>query len=491
MKKYIKLKTVALFLITSIGFSSCSDSFLDSTSSDIVTPDEMGNADMNTAAKSFLSGAYVSLFNPDAQASHDDFGLRAIQLATDFMSDDIAFPNPGFFQYDYKEENNALNYRRPNSTWTQHYAIIAAMNNVLTVMKDLDINEATDAQKQILGQAYGLRGYMYFVLINMFQQPYSVNKEAPGIPIYTLELTLEGRNTVSEVYDVIVSDLEKSYSLLKGYGFTKASELNEYSVAGMLARVYSFINDRPNQWQDVVNYSMIAAQSRPLIETKEQITNGFNTLDAIPEALWGSSINSETNTFYASFFSVMDPYSMGYGSMYYVEIANALYNQIDDNDIRKNWFLAEDQDFDGVTIPKYTQVKFIDRGSFTSDYLYMRSAEFYYLAAEAYYNMGDEANARVALETVMKKRINGYSATSKTGSALLDEIKIQKRIELWGEGVRLLDMKRRGEALNRTASTNHLSIVVKELPANPIPWVYQIPNKEMDANENITENNPV
>ena len=38
--------------------------------------------------------------------------------------------------------------------------------------------------------------------------------------------------------------------------------------------------------------------------------------------------------------------------------------------------------------------------------------------------------------------------TSATSDALLQEIELQKRIEMWGEGRRLFDMKRRNESLD-------------------------------------------
>ncbi len=59
------------------------------------------------------------------------------------------------------------------------------------------------------------------------------------------------------------------------------------------------------------------------------------------------------------------------------------------------------------------------------------------------------------LTTIMKTRNPKYE-TSATSDALLQEIELQKRIEMWGKRRRLFDMKRRNESLD---TTMHLIIV--------------------------------
>ena len=88
----------------------------------------------------------------------------------------------------------------------------------------------------------------------------------------------------------------------------------------------------------------------------------------------------------------------------------------------------------------------------------------------------------------MQTRVPGYTC-DKSGDALLEEIEIQKRIEMWGEGRRLFDMKRRNEDLDRTHATNHSATTPKSVPAGDKLFIYQIPDKELNANSAITEQN--
>jgi hypothetical protein len=140
------------------------------------------------------------------------------------------------------------------------------------------------------------------------------------------------------------------------------------------------------------------------------------------------------------------------------------------------------------TVPnKFIAGALLGGGFYEEDLLYYRGSEAYFVAAEAHYLNKDETNAKKVLNDIMKTRIEGYNCTL-SGEALYDEICVQKRIELWGEGKRMFDVKRRNEYVDRTAS-NHM-------PANAIinqnynGWdtlmIWQIPQKEMDNNNDIT-----
>lgn len=72
---------------------------------------------------------------------------------------------------------------------------------------------------------------------------------------------------------------------------------------------------------------------------------------------------------------------------------------------------------------------------------WMRASEMALTEAEAYYMLGREGDAKEALKEVQSKRIPNYSCTT-SGQALLDEIRISRRMELWGEGFGFTDMKR-------------------------------------------------
>lgn len=73
----------------------------------------------------------------------------------------------------------------------------------------------------------------------------------------------------------------------------------------------------------------------------------------------------------------------------------------------------------------------------------MRVEEMYLIQAEAVAHY-DEATGKALLESFMSHRAKGYKcpAAASTGDALIDEIIFQKRMEFWGEGIAIYDMKR-------------------------------------------------
>lgn len=81
---------------------------------------------------------------------------------------------------------------------------------------------------------------------------------------------------------------------------------------------------------------------------------------------------------------------------------------------------------------------------------YMRAEEMLLTEAEAAYMNGDADTAQECLEELMAQRDETYSV-EVAGSALLDEIKLQRKIELWGEGFSWFDYKRWNEVIDRKA----------------------------------------
>jgi hypothetical protein len=65
----------------------------------------------------------------------------------------------------------------------------------------------------------------------------------------------------------------------------------------------------------------------------------------------------------------------------------------------------------------------------------------------------------------------------------------QRRIELWGEGFRFLDLKRTNSPLDRTGANHNSSIAgVLSMPAGDKRWEWLFPTDELNANKLVTQN---
>lgn len=498
LNKYLILGAIFGLALTTF---SCSEDFLETKPTGYCS-DEVVNeillADLNKF-QDILNGAYLEIYcGWNNYAAHDANGMMSIFLVTDLNSEDVAYNRDAhWYKWDYQLDNRGPGYRRTSTMWTQLYYTISATNKVIGTLKAA---EPTPEIESMLGQAYGLRAYAYYYLVNLYQHPYKKNPDAKGVPIYTDVATefVLGRAPVKDIYTLISGDLNKAYALLKEKEFNKL-QVNKNVVATLYSNVLLFLGD----YAEAAKYADYAKQGVTL-STAEELMGGFEDVNGMNGIIWGEDINAETSYMYASFQSHVCSYSKGYGgAVGFRKLgASALVNKIASNDIRKGWFgfnaayntLNVDFSYEvGLGLTPYIQNKFRNPdGQLGGDFIMMRVEEAYFLAAEAYYLAGNEASAKQSLQDVMSIRIPGYTCTL-SGDALYQEICWQKRIEMWGEGRRLFDAKRRGETIDRSASTNH----ALDLPSYDAlaPYkadedkrmIYTIPLKEMENNEYITE----
>ncbi len=458
--------------------------------------------DFNDASlNSTLFTIYSSLFEYAPQAGggsmHDAFGQKAIDLANDLMGNDMLVHAQGFgwFNADYNYSGwlrEAGVNTRSSITWRYYYKIIQDINRLLSYT-----NKATGAtnQKQIQGECYAIRAYAYFGLINNFQQTYKGNENAKGVPVYTLfGEDYKGRGTVQQVYNQIISDLINAEGLLNGQSRSFKTRIDVSVVRGLRARVALAMED----YATAAIYANQARQGYSLMTNASYTSrSGFSNIQNT-EWMWGALIPSDQSTVFASFFSHMDASQYAYAQLgSQKKITKWLYDRIPAGDIRKTVFRAPGT---GTNIlPDYTQTKFSvpTVGSWAADYLFMRAAEMYLIEAEALARQGQDVNARNVLEQLVKPRFPSYSAASFSGINLINEILLQRRIELWGEGFSLFDIKRTRSGLNRpTGEGNHglpnLNPVVLTLPDASPQFLMRIPLEEIQNNlkMNPTDQNP-
>jgi hypothetical protein len=119
--------------------------------------------------------------------------------------------------------------------WVGCYAMIARANTVLENVAN--INMDNDIKSRILGEAYFLRGWAYFQLVQLYG----------GVPLRLKSLSAAEpetnipRATVAATYDVIISDFKNAETKLFPLGNAKAGEVgrvNQGVAKAFLAKTY-------------------------------------------------------------------------------------------------------------------------------------------------------------------------------------------------------------------------------------------------------------
>jgi hypothetical protein len=113
----------------------------------------------------------------------------------------------------------------------------------------------------------------------------------------------------------------------------------------------------------------------------------------------------------------------------------------------------------------------------------MRTSKMYLAKAEA--RSGNDAAAQNTLCQLVSKRDPAYVKSTSVGDALLQEIQLHRRIELWGEaGHEFYDNKYWHIGVDRTSSPNH----IQKMQIEAGKFTFQIPlETEINYNPNITE----
>ena len=128
------------------------------------------------------------------------------------------------------------------------------------------------------------------------------------------------------------------------------------------------------------------------------------------------------------------------------------------------------------------------------DVIYMRSAEMYLIEAEAEAMQGNIAAAQTALAALVDTRDTGFDEMAfTTQDALMDEIRFQRRLELWGEGFGYTDKIRWDEGIDHSSDGGsgasevlYQDAYIVERPSQNDDWIFQIPQAEIDANPNLS-----
>lgn len=487
IKKIVHYSLPVILALTMM--TSCKKDYLETSPSDQAPTDLVFET---------TEGAYVALnglYRATYQAygtGHDGFAQKANDLVSDLMGNDITVNAAGYnwFAGDYRYTSQATTVTdgRSDLIWTYYYFIISCANNILA---NIDNASGPQADKDnIKGQALAIRAHSYFYLVNFFQHTYKGNETKRGVPVYTTPTSEgKGRGTVQEVYTQIVADLTQAETLLTGKARKHISHINVNTAQGIRARVALQMEDYPT----AASYANKARQGYTPMSSS-QYTQGFSSISN-PEWIWGMQVINDQSTILASFWSHIDVTVYGYaqaGNMQ-KKITKALYDQIPAGDVRKTVFRTPGTG--AGTNPDYNQNKFRvqDPDSWAGDYVFMRAAEMYLIEAEALARQGgaQEATAKTVLEALVKTRYPAYSAAAFTGASLINEILLQRRIELWGEGFSLLDIKRLKTGLNRpTGAGNHgtpnLNPNILTLPDQDPKFLMKIPQRELDANESMT-----
>lgn len=529
-QKFIVKSTLVVFALFTAY--SCND--LDLHYEGAQTDDEQ-NAETVAAiperANAALNGMYALLGTPyvyfgTTSGRADDMGYTSACIGQDMNSGDMTNIVSGYdwFSVALEYTDRTPTYANPQIRNGLFYKVIYATKGVLGLISDDTDNAELKAKR---GQAKAMRAFSYLSLAPYFQFKYVGNEDKPSVP-----LNVEGVNPrnnprvpLSKLYEVIIQDLTDAIADLNGFVRPNKGLIDKQVAFGLRARAYLYMEE----WDKAAADADSALAGYTAYAMNEIRTPGFyNASDhnwiwsiLIPTDIaaqelgtWPSQLGSFSGNGYVAYAGI------------WRSINKLLYEKIPATDVRKNWWLDKDtispnlagltwtdnaknitytgQEIVGavisdvkVAMEPYTNIKFGQRSGIggavnDGDWCLMRAEEMILLKAEAEAKAGSLSTGKQQLEDFVKTyRDPAYTSTATTIAEFENEVWLQRRVELWGEGFSMADVMRLGRNVVRyhpSEPTNVPEAYRFNIPAND-PWLLlRFVQKETTNNAGVVQN---
>jgi len=323
--------------------------------------------------------------------------------------------------------------------WNGEFSKIFNANVVLANADDASGDAVT--RNRVKADAYFIRAYSYWTLVNYYCLPYSqANLNAKGLPIKKTTIYSESlkRASLKETYDFILADIAQAQALVNYNDVQPAMRwrVSKPAIDAFLSRYYLFTGD----YDKAAQYASTALSS----QTAKLVD--FNTIPAGNPATY-------TNPAVTLRYSALNDYSAArffkWDEFYYSRFTWAttqwnipstnLLSQYDQaNDLRFQLLMIPNggRRFN-VTSPATYRYTYFDDGGFLPSGPTV--AEVLLNKAEALARKGDMAGALDAANILRAKRLKTYAAlTADSPTDALSQILQERRRELpfsfrWGD----------------------------------------------------------
>lgn len=411
--------------------------------------DAQAAADENNV-KAVLIGAY------DAMSAGDVFGGNALRNAELQAGDDEILWVGTFF--DPREIfNKTMQTANLDATelWLDSYNAINIANNVLaslSVVSEADRNT-------VEGEALFIRAILNFELVRFYGKPYVAGQpnNQLGIPLITTPtrgINAESqvpRSTVEQVYAAIIADLISAEAKLPQTNTWRASSL---AASALLARVYLQKGDYANA-RDAAN-KVITSGKFSLLASYEDV---FNRDANSSEDIFAIQLTEQDGLNNMNTFFSIPAFGGRDGD---IEILDGHLNLYPAGDLRRELF------FEGAGA--------VRSGKWNNQFGnvgLIRLAEMYLIRAESNARLGTSTGATVLADYNTIRTRAGLPAS--VGAITVNQILLERRLELAHEGFRIHDVKRTQQ---KVGNFNY----------DADKLVFPIPFREIEVNKALQQN---
>jgi len=361
--------------------------------------------------------------------------------------------------------------------WADAYGVIDRVNRVLAAAENIEPETAADVElkDQVIGEMLALRAYQHFELYRIFVD-YQEDGSGLAVPYMTASIISQpARDTKADFFTQLLADISVSENLLAPLGYFSNLRLNIHAVQGLRARVALYQED----WQTAINYATSVIDAVPLTPRAEY------------ENLWDDSLQGEVVFKLRRTGASQELTERSGNDDIFFYLSNELSDLYDEaEDIRFiSWFDREAAD--QVRVFKYNQIASQKN---QADIKMIRTSEMYLIRAEAYAQPGAQQDLGAAEDDINDLRAERSTtppvASYASSQDAIDDIYLERRLELALEGHRFYDLRRAELPIERIPADidGATNTSTQFVAADATIMLYPIPQAEMFANENMVQN---
>lgn len=523
----LKNKIIALCLC-SIALCSCED-FLDPSSTSEFVP-----KDANSLNELLLGEAYprndIDGMNIFLNLLDDDITAMPYQTPQDGF-DANRFLAAYTWQPDMFKMMEEAGYSNTNM-YEQYYELILGANAVIDYIDQ--VNDEKQNINYVLAQAYALRGFLYFKLVNIFGQPINSQPDALGVPL-KLNSGVENtenalaRRTVKDVYAQVINDLKEAERLYETLPADKQFAKDYRTSLPMVQLLLSRVHLYQENWSDAASYAhkVMTNSNFKLLDLNvvETLTEEgypfyktYHAYSESSEVIWVYGSVSDMGSWVMSYAGTSNPKDNNRVMHAYFKASEDLMDTYEDTDLRKERYIIkkavrDERGIDiwtpmaigklSVNIPQDNGVslnnfyKPISGSGVFGRSLRLSEAYLNYAEAKAMmYQMGTDANgATEAQDALDELRVKRYAANDfksldiTDAEELIQFVRNERRRELCFEDHRWYDLRRWGmkeikHVWYNDANTKSTFTLTQGDKGYTIP----IPDEAMDLNAALKQN---
>lgn len=523
----LKNKIIALCLC-SIALCSCED-FLDPSSTSEFVP-----KDANSLNELLLGEAYprndIDGMNIFLNLLDDDITAMPYQTPQDGF-DANHFLAAYTWQPDMFKMMEEAGYSNTNM-YEQYYELILGANAVIDYIDQ--VNDEKQNINYVLAQAYALRGFLYFKLVNIFGQPINSQPDALGVPL-KLNSGVENtenalaRRTVKDVYAQVINDLKEAERLYETLPADKQFAKDYRTSLPMVQLLLSRVHLYQENWSDAASYAhkVMTNSNFKLLDLNvvETLTEEgypfyktYHAYSESSEVIWLYGSVSDMGSWVMSYAGTSNPKDNNRVMHAYFKASDDLMETYEDTDLRKERYIIKKAVRDERGIDIWTPMAIgklsvnipQDNGISLNNFYKpisgsgvfgrsLRLSEAYLNYAEAkamMYQMGTDANgATEAQDALDELRVKRYAANDfksldiTDAEELIQFVRNERRRELCFEDHRWYDLRRWGmkeikHVWYNDANTKSTFTLTQGDKGYTIP----IPDEAMDLNAALKQN---